>query len=242
MSPARTRTRDPVLPDGSAFQAEWAEAGRGIRVGHLRPEERLTQILKFRLRELFGQDFAIDRWGRGTVWSTIWFVPKPNRLAKGYPGAGHFSSAKFYVGTHSSAEDVRAGFHIESGLARSPDHPEHQRARNWDWHRFMRALRADAKLDAELRRLVRRDGFRVSLGFFERDVLDPKTFRGSGSLLGAIRHMDRQGWIGVLVDYGWTNDDIAAMGGPGFVDAVVAVFLELVGVMNAALEVKLPQP
>lgn len=230
------------MPDGSAFRAEWVEAGRGIRVGHLRPEERLTQILKFRLREIFGQDFLVDRWGRGSVWSTVWFVPRPNRIAKGYPGAGHFSSAKFYVGTHAGADDVRAGFHIESGLGRSPDHPEYERAPNWDWNRFLAALRGNDALDAELRRLVRRDGFRVSLGFFERDALAPETFQGSRTLLRAVRRMDRDAWIGVLVDYGWSDEEIQSTGGPGFVDAVVAVCLELAGVMNAALEIPLPDP
>ena len=46
---AKGGARTADLPTGEAFQTEWIDFARGIRVGHLEPHERITQILKFYL-------------------------------------------------------------------------------------------------------------------------------------------------------------------------------------------------
>ncbi len=228
---------EAVLPDGSAFRTEWIEIGRGIRVGHLRPEERFTRIVKFRLHRRYGRDFLVDRWGRGSIWPTVWFVPRENRRAKSAAGRGHFSCAKFYAAAPPGEEVFRAGFHIESGLRRSPDRPELERKNDWDWHRFLRALRRNDAFDEHLRRLVRRDGFSVSVGFFDRRTFPADSFEGSRTILRAIRKQDPDGWTGVLIDYGWNAGEIASMNGPELIDAVMAVYDELYDIMNACLQI-----
>ena len=50
------------------FRPEFLDFQKGIRVGHLEPHQRITQILKLSLQTLYREDFVIDRWGRGVYW------------------------------------------------------------------------------------------------------------------------------------------------------------------------------
>jgi hypothetical protein len=50
------------------FRREYLDFDRGIRIGHLEVEERLTQILKRQLTERYGVRMICDRWGRGMYW------------------------------------------------------------------------------------------------------------------------------------------------------------------------------
>ena len=64
------------LPAGAAFPAECLDFERGIRVGNLKPKERITQILKGSLEADFRQTFTTVRWGRGVHGLWIGFFPK----------------------------------------------------------------------------------------------------------------------------------------------------------------------
>ena len=82
------------------FRPEYLDFQRGIRVGHLEPHQRITQILKHTLQDRYQEDFVIDRWGRGVYWQWICFLPKANRIAK--PRA-----ARPFVKTASNARRTR---------------------------------------------------------------------------------------------------------------------------------------
>lgn len=45
------------------FRSAYLDFDRGIRVGHLAVEERLTQIIKSRLTARYGVRMLCDRWG-----------------------------------------------------------------------------------------------------------------------------------------------------------------------------------
>ena len=81
----------------AAFRSEYLDFDRGIRVGHLDSEERITQIIKSRLTERHGARMICDRWGRGVYWQWICWVPEPNRRAKPTSSVYNFASAKFFV-------------------------------------------------------------------------------------------------------------------------------------------------
>ena len=78
--------RQPVvLPDlgiACAFRPEFLDFQRGIHVGNLHDDERITQILKLALEARYGQPFVTERWGRGVYWKWIGYLPRANRLAK----------------------------------------------------------------------------------------------------------------------------------------------------------------
>ena len=77
------------------FRSEYLDFDRGIRVGHLAVEERLTQIIKSRLTERYGVRMLCDRWGRGMYWQWLCWVPEPNKKAKPLSAGHNFGSTKF---------------------------------------------------------------------------------------------------------------------------------------------------
>ena len=81
----------------AAFRTSFIDFDRGIRMGHLEPEERITQIFKRLLADRFRCRVICDRWGRGVWWQWICWVPEPNRAAKPLSSTSNFSSAKFFV-------------------------------------------------------------------------------------------------------------------------------------------------
>ena len=59
-----------------AFKREFLDFERGIRMGGLEPNERITQIVKAHLVARHGQPFIIDKWGRGRFWRWICWLPR----------------------------------------------------------------------------------------------------------------------------------------------------------------------
>lgn len=64
---AKGGARTADLPTGEAFQTEWIDFARGIRVGHLEPHERITQILKFHLVKREGFKVELGDWEANAV-------------------------------------------------------------------------------------------------------------------------------------------------------------------------------
>ena len=60
-----TIPREIFLPVRPAFRREFLDFERGIRMGGLEPNERITQIGKAHLVARHGQLFIIDKWGGG---------------------------------------------------------------------------------------------------------------------------------------------------------------------------------
>ena len=56
-----TKAQAGAEPISPAFRAEFLDFDRGIRMGHLEPNERITQILKAFLADRHGIRFIIDR-------------------------------------------------------------------------------------------------------------------------------------------------------------------------------------
>ena len=137
------------------FRPEYLDFQRGIRVGHLEPHQRITQILKHTLQDRYQEDFVIDRWGRGVYWQWICFLPKANRIAKPLSGSHNFSCSKFFIKVDRNDSIFKSGLHVERGLGnRSKDGPAFQLQEDWDWHRLIKGLRGNqSRLYRALRRL-----------------------------------------------------------------------------------------
>ena len=191
---------------GRAFKAEYLDFGKGIRVGHLEPRARITQILKLSLQELYGQDFIIDRWGRGVYWQWICFVPRANRRAKPLSGGRSYSSAKFFVMVDREEGLFKSGLHVERGLIQPPDSQEAYRLRpDWDWHRLAQGLEPNGWWEREVRRLIEEGRVPTDAGVVQNR--SPILLRPSASGIGPSRnHCERAAGQVVCIPVALSHD------------------------------------
>jgi hypothetical protein len=230
----------PGLPTGEAFRPEWIDFERGIRVGNLEPNERITQILKYRLEQLYGTPFVTDRWGRGVYWQWICWLPRANRQAKPLSSAYNFGCAKLFIGLDREKRIFQFGLQVERGYLASSAYEGNTLLQDWDWHRLVRGFREGSPLAAELARLIRREGFVAELGDFERNaVFDSGTYAGPAALAAAARRAPRNRWAGFQLYYSMPERELASSSGYEVVGAVVAAFQEVVPAMNLCMQVPL---
>ncbi|MDP3981306.1 MAG: hypothetical protein Q8Q33_07840, partial [Chlamydiota bacterium] len=190
-----------------AFQPSFIDFKKGIRVGHLDENARLSRILKNALHEIFGEVFLVDRWGRGVYWEYIWFTPQRSWKKKNIKGRGHFESAKFFVGLDSKLKEFRAGIHIESGYTRSVEEPRYQRNDQWDWNRMMKTLKGNTHLHAILKQLINEEQFRLQIGFSEdRSIYD--CWDGPKNILKEIQKRLCENWVVVQFFHAYSKQDL----------------------------------
>jgi hypothetical protein len=228
-------------PTGEAFRPQWIDFERGIRVGNLQPHERITQILKHHLERRYGTPFVIDRWGRGVYWQWICWLPKANRQAKPLSHGVNFGCAKLFIAVDRGRRLFQSGLQVERGCAVGPpDYPGNLLQADWDWHRFLAECRKGSILEAELGRLIGREGFLAEIGDFELDrVFDRSSFRSAAQLRSAARRLPADRWAGFQLYYPMPEAEVRGCAGHELVRAIEAVFAEVVPAMNRCLQVPL---
>ncbi len=226
------------LPTGEAFRREWIDFERGIRVGNLQPHERITQILKFHLESRYHTSFVTDRWGRGVFWQWICWLPRANREAKPVSHEVNFGCAKLFISVESEQKVFKSGLQIERGYARGPEpYPGCRLKPDWDWHRLMKP---SEMLDAELRRLIQREGFVAEVGDWEDNaVFTKRNFRSARQIRDAAGRYPKREWVGFQLYYPMPEREVRACTGYELVKAITGVFTEVVPAMNACMDVEL---
>lgn len=234
-------SRFPLANMAVAFRPEFLDFRRGIRVGNLEPQERITRILKLALESRYQQPFVTDRWGRGVYWQWICFLPRANRLAKPESNRINFGCSKFFLMIDTDEKVFKCGLQVERGYLRPPrGFPQCRLRPDWDWHRLLRGLTPRGPLERELRRLVEREGFRLHAGSWEQ----PRRY-GRGNFPGAARlrrvlHSAPAGeWGGFQVYYIMKEEEVRASTGADLVEAMLAVFSEVTPAMNLCMQVRL---
>jgi hypothetical protein len=229
------------LPTGEAFQAEWIDFQRGIRVGNLKPHERITQILKYHLEETYGTRFVTDRWGRGVYWQWICWLPRANREAKPRSHDVNFGCAKLFIAADQRARVFTSGLQIERGYATGPaPYPGCLLQNDWDWHRLMKQCATGTVLDRELVRLLGREGFVAEVGDFETNaVFKADNFKSARELRTAVKNYADREWVGFQLYYPMPAAEVRACTGYELVKAICGVFAEVVPAMNACMQVPL---
>jgi hypothetical protein len=229
------------IPTGAAFRPEWIDFQNGIRVGNIEPHERITQILKYHLEQRHRTPFVTDRWGRGVYWQWICWVPKANRLAKPISSKINFGSAKFFISVEQEEKIFKAGFQIERGYTRGPPpFPGCLLAKDWDWYRLIKQCRAGTVLDAELRRLLKREGFLAEVGNWETNpVLTGKNYTSARQIRDAARKFHGRQWVGFQCYYPMPAAEVSACTGLELVNAMTGIFSEVTPAMNACMQVAL---
>jgi len=223
-----------IRPD---FRPVFLDFERGIRMGNLEPNQRITKIMKHLLEARHETKFITDRWGRGVYWQWICWLPVAARKAKPISSAYNFGCAKFYVTINREQQTFEAGMQVERAPLRGG--PDALRTESdWDFHSVVRGLRRGTAFAAELARLVRREKFTVRAGpFGERTTFTARTYRGPAPLARACKGMPPNEWGGFQLCHVLTRRELRAMSGDDIVATIAAIFNELATAMNLVLTV-----
>jgi hypothetical protein len=215
------------------FRSEYLDFERGIRVGHLAVEARLTQILKRRLTDRYGVRMLCDRWGRGVYWQWLCWVPEPNKRAKPLSAGHNFGSTKFYA----TIDRVQRVFHAGMSVERAPQPPPAPWVptveKDWDWHVLLGALH-EAALPRHLSPLLG-EGFRIRVGAYASPTeYDQHTWDLSACRRQAQRFSATE-WGGFQLFWPMPEHEVRATSGPDLVEAIMAVFAAVAPVMNLCM-------
>ncbi len=107
-----SQTGLPMPPVAIGFRPEFLDFRRGIRVGNLEENERITRILKLALESRYEQPFVTERWGRGVYWQWIGYLPRANRAAKPISGNVSFGCSKFFLMVDTDEQLFKCGMQV----------------------------------------------------------------------------------------------------------------------------------
>ncbi len=225
------------------FRPEFLYFQKGIRVGHLEPHQRITQILKLSLQALYREDFVIDRWGRGVYWQWICFLPRANRTAKPLSADVNFGCSKFFIKMDRTEGLFKTGLHIERGrIDASGKHSGYQLQQDWDWHRLIRAIHGKSTFYRQLRQLVREDGFQIYCGTRETGThFDDAQCPSAETLKSALLEYADPDWVVFQLYYPMTPQEVQSSGGSDLVESILAIMKEVAPLMNECMQIRLPQ-
>jgi len=223
------------------FRPEFLDFQKGIRVGHLEPHQRITQILKLNLEALYGKDFVIDRWGRGVYWQWICFLPRANREATPISADVKFGCSKFFIKMDRTEGLFKTGLHVERGrLEASGEHPSYQLQEDWDWHRLLQAIHGRSTLYRQLRRLVLEDGFHIYCGTRETGThFDDVHFPSASALKNTLVRYADPDWVVFQLYYPMPSEEVQRSSGSDLVESILAIMQEVAPVMNECMQVRL---
>lgn len=223
------------------FQPEYLDFKRGIRVGNLEDNQRITRILKLAVEDACRESFVTERYGRGVYWQWIGLLSRANRAAKPVSSNVSFGCSKFFVTIDSRDHLFKCGFSVERGFKKAPtDYPVIQLKPDWDWNRLVKQCRAESKLYRELKRLVTREGFMIDAGGWEDLITFRKrSLEGPAKLRKVLRDAPAESWAGFQVYYPMKEKDVSSSAGVDLIEAMIAVFREVTPAMNCCMQTKL---
>ncbi|MEJ2111038.1 MAG: hypothetical protein P8Z37_14240 [Acidobacteriota bacterium] len=223
------------------FRPEYLDFKRGIRVGNLGDNERITRILKLAIEDACQTSFVTERYGRGVYWQWIGFLSRANRAAKPVSSNVGFGCSKFVVTIDPRDSLFKCGFSVERGFAADdPDYRKFELKPDWDWNRLVKQTKEGSPFYRELRRLVVREGFAVDAGSWEGPfTFRRKDFPGPAKLRKVLRDAPGDSWAGFQVYYPMKQKDVAESAGADLIEAMLAVFREVTAAMNCCMQEKL---
>jgi hypothetical protein len=238
----RSRFYHPLPKGAIAFRPEFLDFERGIRVGNLEDNERITRLLKIALEHRFRQPFVTERWGRGVYWQWIGYLPRANRAAKPVSSNVSFGCAKYFLMVDTADKLFECGLQVERGYLRAP--PEYrncQLAPDWDWHRLLHSLKRRGPMQQELDRLVMDEGFVVHGGSWDAEaaLFNRSKPPDIGKLRKALRNAAGDHWAGFQVFYPMRRREVQSCTGVDLVESILAVFDEVTPAMNLCMQIEL---
>ena len=240
--PAQPPVSLPIPSVAIGFRPEFLDFQRGIHVGNLEENERITRILKLALEARHQQSFVTERWGRGVYWRWIGYLPRANREAKPVSSNVSFGCAKFFISVDTDDKVFQCGMQVERGYVKAPrERKECQLREDWDWNRLAKSLRPGGAMERELRRLVRREGFRIWAGSWhaEPQGYSKANFPSMTALRRVLDMAPASHWAGFQLYYAMSEEDVRASTGLDLVESMLAVFKEVTPAMNLVMQIQL---
>jgi hypothetical protein len=234
----------PLPSTAIAFRPEYLDFRRGIHVGNLEENERITRILKLALEARYQQAFVTERWGRGVYWQWIAFLPRADREAKPLSSHVSFGCSKFFISVDTEQKVFQCGLQIERGYVKAPPSSRECELRSdWDWHRLVKGLRPASPIERELRRLIEREGFCLYVGSWETDTapFSKENFPGVVKLRRLLGSAPRNHWAGFQLFYPMTEEEVRSATGVDLVESMLAVFGEVTPLMNLTMQIQLSE-
>ncbi|MBZ5545244.1 MAG: hypothetical protein LAO07_16455 [Acidobacteriia bacterium] len=239
---SRPHVSQPIPSVAVGFKPEFLDFHRGIHVGNLEDNERITRILKLELEARHQQPFVTERWGRGVYWQWIAFLPRANREAKPISNKVSFGCSKFFISVDTEDKVFQCGMQIERGYLKPPrEYPECRLREDWDWNRLVKSLRPGSALERELRRLVLREGFKIFAGSWEGEPasFSKSSFPSMGKLRKILAAAPGNHWAGFQLYYPMAEEEVRASTGLDLVESMLAVFREVTPAMNLTMQIQL---
>jgi hypothetical protein len=223
------------------FQNEFLDFQKGIHVGNLEDDQRITRILKLALEARYQEQFVTERFGRGVYWQWIGFVARSNRSAKPLSSKVSFGCSKFYLTVDMEEQLFKCGFSVERGMIEPPDNfPKIKLMPDWDWHRLLAELKPRSTLVRELKRLIMREGFRIEAGNWDNRIkIIPAMLSEPSKVKKILEAAPPASWSGFQVYYPMTEKDIRTSSGVDLIEAMMAIFDEVTPAMNRCMQVGL---
>ena len=223
------------------FRPEFLDFDRGIRVGNLKDNERITRILKLSLESRYGEAFVTERYGRGVYWQWIGYVSRANRSAKPISSDASLGCSKFFLMVDTEERQFKCGMQVERGYVSAP--PASRRWRlesDWDWHRLLKMLKPKSPMEKELKRLVVREGFALNGGSWEEPTYFTRSdFPSMSKLRRVLLEAPKNRWAGFQVFYSMGEREVRNSTGVDLVESMLAVFNEVTPAMNLCTQTRL---
>jgi hypothetical protein len=232
----------PLSTAAIAFKPEYLNFRRGIHVGNLEENERITRILKLALEARYGQSFVTERYGRGVFWQWIAFLPRADRDAKPLSSRVSFGCSKFFISVETGAKVFKCGLQVERGYVTAPPGSgDCQLRSDWDWHRLVKGLRSGSAAERELRRLIKREGFHLFAGSWETELgqFSEVNFPGVAKLRRLLNAAPKDNWAGFQLYYPMNEAEVSSTTGADLVESMLAVFREVTPLMNLTMQIEL---
>jgi hypothetical protein len=226
------------------FRPEFLDFQRGIHVGNLEDNQRITRILKLALESRFHLPFVTERWGRGVYWQWIGFLSKNHRAAMPLSSHVSFGCSKFFISMDREEKLFKVGLQIERGYLKPPsEYPQCRLQADWDWHRLLKALKPKSPMERELKRLVLREGFGIRAGSWEEEAggYNRRNFPSMPALRRILQAAVPNRWAGFELSYAMKESEVLGFPGVELVDAMLAAFDEVTPAMNLCLHTPLRQ-
>ena len=227
-----------------AFLPDYLDFRRGIHVGNLEDNERITRILKLALESGYAQPFVTERWGRGVYWQWIGYLPRANREAMPLSSHVSFGCSKFFISVDTEEKLFKCGMQVERGYVKAPrEYPECRLQPDWDWRRLLRSLQPRGPMERELKRLVLREGFVLHGGSWETEPItfSRDNFPSMRKLRGLLAAAPAAHWAGFQLYYPMSEGEVRASTGVDLVESMLAVFREVTPTMNLCMKVQLTE-
>jgi hypothetical protein len=231
----------PFPRSAIGFQPEYLDFQKGIRVGNLDDNQRITRILKLALEARYKEPFVTERFGRGVYWQWIGFLPRANRSAKPISSNVSFGCSKFYLTMDTDERIFKCGFSVERGMVQPPpDYPKIELKPDFDWHRLLAALRPSGAMQRELKRLVNSEGFQIDAGGWKAQPPFTKSnFPSMAKLKKILEGAPGESWAGFQVYYAMREKEVGGSTGIDLVESMMAIFEEVTPAMNLCMQVQI---